>query len=110
MSKIEFTEDKLRDAIRLNDSLADQGMSSETLLPNLGLDPQAVYHLSHQRALRIVLLNRGGDWPKLLREAADRAAFTVDFTPEEERMMVMLQSVYFDAFCAVARVAQDESQ
>lgn len=97
----------LGDAAWDNDALADEGHSAPSVLTTLGADPDDTVRVAHQRALRMVLIQRGDVWAREVNRAAyEKRAGRVKLTKEEHRTVMMFAAVWLDGVCAGLRASQ----
>ena len=96
-----ITKDKLADAVRAIDNLADVGVGFDEALRKRGFDPTAVTYVAQQRALRLVLIAQGR-----APELEPVAMRQVTFSARERAMLVQFATAWIDGLLAGAAVTK----
>ena len=87
-----------------NDSRADEGISALEIISSCGFDPQAVIKASEQRALRMVLLERGPATAERMKDQAYAKKFSVEqLDAREQDKLNIYSALWMDAFVACAK-------
>lgn len=98
------TENPLIVAARYNDAESEE-IGLEALVAKLGFDDlQALMHVCEQRALRVILLRRGGEAE--LRRVHGPDYTRIPLTDFEKHELAYLTTVYLDAICIGVRAAK----
>ncbi|MFL5861148.1 MAG: hypothetical protein ACJ780_10245 [Solirubrobacteraceae bacterium] len=95
-------KDQIAEACRYLDALSEEGHEFEDLLRERGIDPEGLFYVANQRAIRAAMIATGGD-PRTLPR--DRMS-TVNLSPEAKALLMPLTLAWLDAFVA-GRVACD---
>ena len=98
-----ITKDKLADAVRAIDNLADVGVGFEDALRKRGFDPAAVTYVAEQRALRMVLIAQGRS-----PELEPMTARGISFSARERQMIAQFATAWIDGLLAGAFVSKTD--
>jgi hypothetical protein len=96
-----ITKDKLADAVRAIDNLADVGVGFDEALRKRGFDPTAVTYVAQQRALRMVLVAQGRT-----PELEPMTARGIAFSARERQMIAQFATAWIDGLLAGSVVSK----
>ena len=100
-----ITKNKLADAVRAIDNIADMGTSFDEALRARGFDPLAVHYVAEQRALRLVLVAQGRT-----AELEPMIARQIAFSARERAMLAQFMTAWIDGLLAGAAVSNKEGK
>lgn len=105
-----LTKSRIADAAWASDALAEEGRSLPEIVRAANVSFEDAMHVAEQRAMRLVLAQRGDMAAATLkRDAYERQMRTYHLKPNEAALMAMLQTIWLDAFLAGVRAANDAS-
>lgn len=106
--------DAITAAVWANDSRADEGLDLPAIFKMLGVDESAASYIAEQRALRIVMLQRG-EWTAMSAERIRRDAYEqifrkVKLTPREQGLIAVMATLWLDGFAAGVHAERNKDQ